>query len=281
MASTHFLSWCYRTSSNTTNISNLRVTELEEMPIPLPSLPEQRRIAAMLEEADRLRRARRYALELSDTVLPAAFLEMFGDPSSSSFKFPKRALVELCTQITDGTHITPTYLSEGVPFLSVKNVNTASGELDFADVRFISNEAHAILCKACRPERGDILYTKVGATFGIPKLVDVDHKFSIFVSLALLKPDSSTIDPLYLARVLGLDYVLSQARRLVSGIAVPDLHLREIRTFMIPVPPLPLQQRFADLVRGHEQLRAAQRESLRQAEHLFQSLLMKVFGEGL
>jgi type I restriction enzyme S subunit len=47
----------------------------------------------------------------------------------------------------------------------------------------------------------------------------------------------------------------------------------------IPVPPLPLQQRFADLVRGHERLRAAERESLRQAEHLFQSLLHRAFAE--
>ena len=55
------------------------------------------------------------------------------------------------------------------------------------------------------------------------------------------------------------------------------INMEIIKGLRIPVPPLLLQQRFADLVRGHERLRAAQRESLRQAEHLFQSLLHRAF----
>jgi type I restriction enzyme S subunit len=57
--------------------------------------------------------------------------------------------------------------------------------------------------------------------------------------------------------------------------------MTQLRATPIPVPKLAHQQRFADLVRGHERLRAAQRESLRQAEHLFQSLLQRAFEEGL
>jgi type I restriction enzyme S subunit len=53
-----------------------------------------------------------------------------------------------------------------------------------------------------------------------------------------------------------------------------------VRGLRIPLPPLPLQLRFADLVASHERLRAVQREALRQAEHLFQTLLHQAFGEG-
>jgi type I restriction enzyme, S subunit len=63
-----------------TTADNISTDVLRALEIPLPTLPEQRRIARRLEQADRLRRTRRYALETTDTFLPAAFLELFGDP---------------------------------------------------------------------------------------------------------------------------------------------------------------------------------------------------------
>ena len=71
--------------------------------IPLPDLPEQRRIAGQLEQADRLRRTRRYALELTDTFLPAAFLELFGDPATNPLGLPVAELGDFLSFVTSGS----------------------------------------------------------------------------------------------------------------------------------------------------------------------------------
>lgn len=256
---------------------NFGPSHLKSTWISLPPLPEQKRIAAILDKADRLRRLRRYALELGDTYLQSVFLEMFGDALAGKDKnAPLTPLEQVCTKITDGTHVTPTYLESGVPFLSVKNLTQVPGRLDFSEVKYISPEQHEQMWKACPVERDDVLYTKVG-TYGIPQIVETDIRFSIFVSVALLKPDKTVIIPKYLESALRTDFAKRQADKLVSGIGVPDLHLREIKTMLIPLPDFSRQVRFVEVARKYERLREQQREAERQAEHLFQSLLHQAF----
>ena len=249
--------------------------DIESIRVPLPPLPEQQRIAAILARADRLRRLRRYALELSEGYLQAVFVEMFGDPVRN-LALRLEPLGELCIKITDGTHVTPKYLPAGVPFLSVKNLTKDPGTIDFSDVKYISRDEHEKISKACDVRRGDILYTKVG-TYGIAQIVDTDIEFSIFVSVAMLRPDRHRIDPKYLEAALRTAFIKRQADSLVSGIGVPDLHLREIKTIQVPVPPITDQHRFVEIIRKHERLRAQQREAARQAEQLFGALLDRAF----
>src|SRR4029077_14285073 len=73
-------------------------------------------------------------------------------------------LNDLTHLITDGTHRTPQYQEKGVPFLSVKNVRPFIVRDE--DVKWISKTEHEDINARCNPEVGDILYTKVGATFG-------------------------------------------------------------------------------------------------------------------
>lgn len=100
-------------------------------------------------------------------------------------------LSAICSYINDGTHYTPNYVEQGVPFFSVENV-TAN---NFTDTKFISHDEHERLIKRCKPERGDILMTRIGS-LGDTKLIDWDVNASIYVSLALLKLNSKT-DPRY------------------------------------------------------------------------------------
>ena len=75
--------------------------------VPLPPLPEQQRIAAILERADRLRRLRRYALELSEGYLQAVFVEMFGDPVRNPKEWKWATVQDVSVKVTDGEHVTP------------------------------------------------------------------------------------------------------------------------------------------------------------------------------
>jgi type I restriction enzyme, S subunit len=143
-------------------------------------------------------------------------------------------------------------------------------------VKYISREEHGKISKLSNVERDDILYSKVG-TYGIPQIVNVDREFSIFVSLALLKPNKQKVRPKYLEVALKSSFIKSQADRLVSGIGVPDLHLREIKTFLVPLPSLLKQDQFIQLVNKYEGIIKQRNEAERQADHLFQSLLQRTF----
>ena len=259
------------------NQAAVRKEDLLALELPLPPLPEQERIAAILDKADRLRRLRRYALQLGDSYLQSVFLEMFGDPFTNPMGWEKVKLDTLCTQIRDGTHHTPKYVPAGIPFITVRNI--VSGKLDFSNTKFITREEHNLLIKRVNPEVGDILVSKDG-TIGVPCLIDDDRDFSIFVSVALLKPKTELIHPLFLTTQFRTDGVQRQIRENSKGIAIRHLHLVDFKRLQILLPPPTKQQEFVKIVQRYERLRSQQRESLRQAEHLFESLLDQAFKGG-
>jgi len=143
-------------------------------------------------------------------------------------------------QITDGSHYTPVYVTEGIPFLSVKDMS--SGYLDFSGTRFISHDQHEELIKACNPQRGDLLLTKVGTT-GIPILIEIDKPFSIFVSVALIKFPQDLISGKFLVLLIRSPLVRCQSEEGTEGIGNKNLVLRKIAAFSIVIPPLAEQYR--------------------------------------
>lgn len=174
------------------------------------------------------------------------FIEMFGDPIANPKGWDVCTLESLSKKITDGVHKKPVYTDEGVRFVSVTNINR--GVVDFSDCKYVSEEAYQQMIKTTFPEKGDVLYTKVGATYGIPAYIDTDVPFGLYVSVCLIKPDHAKIDARFLAESMRLDYVKKQADDRIKGIGVPDLHLQEIKAFTIICPPRHLQEQYVALV---------------------------------
>lgn len=141
---------------------------------------------------------------------------------------------ELCTQITDGTHYTPEYVKNGIKFISVKDIK--ENEIDFNDTKFITLEEHQALIKRCNPVCGDVLLTKIGTIGNVCVIPENSPNFSIFVSVALLKPRKDIITSKYLQVALSTFFAKSQMKRELKGIGVPDLHLENICNIQIPVP---------------------------------------------
>lgn len=141
--------------------------------------------------------------------------------------------------LTDGTHKTPHYAANGVPFLSVKDLS--EGFVNFGNTKFISPAEHKELTKRCNPQKGNILLTKVGTT-GIPVVIDTEQEFSIFVSVALLKLPSC-ISPIFLKYIILSPEVQKQCKEHTRGVGNKNWVLNDIRNTIIPLPPLPEQQR--------------------------------------
>jgi type I restriction enzyme, S subunit len=246
-----------------------------ESQLPIPPVSEQRRIAEVLDRAEALRAKRRAALANLDTVTESIFFNLFGDPTTNPKGMTVVKLSDVATRITDGVHQKPNYTESGLPFISVKDITT--GVLSFEDCKFVSQDDHNKFTKRCKPEKNDILYTKVGATYGRPALVDTDRDFSIYVSVCLIKPKKELVDPTFLLSALGTSAIKRQADNRIKGIGVPDLHLDQIQSFLIPLPSLSEQRDFSRRIAALEKVKAAHRASLTQLDALFAVLQHRAF----
>jgi type I restriction enzyme S subunit len=276
MMTREFLSWCFTQSSNTTNISNLRVSELEELEFRLPDLSEQRRIAGLLEQADRLRRTCRYAVELTDTVLPAAFLGLFGDPIANVHGFPIKPLEDLvqpARPISYGILMPGPDIPGGVPYVRVTDIQ--EGQIVTARVRRTTTEIDQAYRRS-KLKAGDLLLSirgHVGRMAVVPARLDGANITQDTARLATL----DTLEPHYLMGCLSSSGMQRRMDDLTRGAAVQGINLGDVKELPIPVPPIPLQLEYSSLVKRVERLRAVQREVLRQADHLFASLLSRAF----
>lgn len=111
------------------------------------------------------------------------------------------------------------------------------------------------------------------------KTVDFKKEVAVWVHIPVLKLRKDTVVPVWLENMLNSQFCYQQSQELTFGIVNRDLGLKRMPHIRIYLPPLPLQQKFAALVERVERLRAVQREALRQAEHLFASLLDSAFSK--
>jgi len=147
-------------------------------------------------------------------------------------------LGELCHAIVDGTHYTPTYVDNGVPFYSVENVTADN----FRDTKFISEEEHSYLTQRCKPEKNDILLTRIGS-LGATKLITWDVNASIYVSLALLKTNEKIL-PTYLYNYTQFyRFVLDIEKRSLLNATPKKINMGDIGAVPIPLPPTLTEQR--------------------------------------
>jgi type I restriction enzyme S subunit len=185
---------------------------------------------------------------------------------------------EVCDKITDGTHKTPSYKDKGVPFLSVKDIT--KGYIDFSNTRFISLIEHNELSKRCSPKRNDILYTKVGTT-GVAKVVDTDREFSLFVSLALLKPKKKIIESYFFEHLLNSPFCYEQSQEKTRGVANRNLVLTDIKSIQIPLPPVSEQTRIVSkldtLFARIDKSIALLEENIKHTKALMASVLEELF----
>ena len=164
---------------------------------------------------------------------------------------------DVCEPIKDGTHQTPTYTDDktnGYKFLSSKDVTT--GRINWDNIKYIPADLHEQLYKRIAPKKNDILLAKNGTT-GVAAIVDRDDIFDIYVSLALLKPLG--INSVYLWAAINSQETKEQFDASLKGIGVPNLHLGEIKKARIVVPPVELQNKFAEFVQEVDKSKVVER----------------------
>jgi type I restriction enzyme, S subunit len=260
--------------SGSTTFKEVSRSTFRKYQIPVPPLAEQDRIVKLLDEADELRKLRAQADRRTAALIPALFHEMFGDPALNPLRWKEVVLGDVIHAAKDGPHVSPIYAETGVPFLSTRHVK--QGQVVWEDLKFLSREEAEIHWNKCKPERGDVLYTK-GGTTGIAAAITFDTPIAVWVHVALLKTDHAKVDPVWLENMLNSSFCYQQSQQFTHGITNRDLGLTRMVRIGIYLPPLPLQRDFAHRVTEIRALEAAQAASRQRLEALFQSMLHRAF----
>ena len=186
-------------------------------------------------------------------------------------------LGELVTSVTDGPHYSPEYHDKGIPFISGRNI-TLKG-IDFSTAKFISPQLHEELSKRCRPETGDILYTKGGET-GKAVVNDIDFEFNVWVHVAVLKPSTFVYNK-YLALALNSPHCYALSQKYTHGTGNRDLGLTRMIKIPVPLPPAhehqSIVQRVTKLMGQCNLLERELSISKKYASQLMESVLQEAF----
>ena len=222
---------------------------MAKIEISVPALSEQGILVDKLKHLTQLISDKKKQLNLFDEIIKSRFIEMFGTLSSNEQNFEVLTIESLCSLIKDGTHQTPTYTEDtinGFKFLSSKDVMSA--KIDWSDIKYIPSDLHEKLYAVVKPIKNDILMSKNGVNYGVAAVNDTDEVFDIYVSLALLRPKTDIINPVYFRSAINSPDTKRQFDSSIKGIGVPNLHLGEIKKTKILVPPVDKQNEYVSFV---------------------------------
>ena len=257
--------------ASSTTVKIINKSSFEKIEIKLPDIRIQKKISKKLEILENNINFRKKQLIYLKELNKSLFTKY-----SKNKKVVNLELEEICEFIKDGTHQTPTYVNineNGYKFLSSKDVS--KGIINWDNTKYISEELHKELYKKIAPRKNDILLAKNGTT-GVAALVDKEEIFDIYVSLAILRLKKE-YNPKYILEGINSIETNQQFKRSLKGIGVPNLHLKEIKKVKIPIPPIELQNKFAQRVEKIEKLSFEIEKSIKEAENLYNSLISKYF----
>ena len=246
-------------------ISKSIVCEIE---IPLPPLEEQKRIADILDKASNLIDLRKQQLEKMDLLIKSKFIDMFGDPVTNPKRWPKKTFLEVAIIDTNMTTAFEKYAD--LPHIGIDCIEKNTGKIISYQ---LIKESNLISGKYIFDKR-HIIYSKIR-----PNL----NKVALPSFAGLCSADAYPILPTesinryFLAYIMRsnffLDYILSHSDRT----NIPKVNKAQLNSFTLPVPPMSLQNKFAEFVEQVEKQKAVMQQSLEKMEKNYKALMQEYF----
>lgn len=253
---------------------------LRNLKIPLPPLATQKKIAAILDEADTLRQLNTNLIAKYDALTQSLFLEMFGDPVENPMGWDSIELNKVTSKIGSGS--TPrggkeSYKEEGISL--IRSLNIYDNKFKYKNLAHISEE-QADKLKNVIVEENDVLFNITGASICrstiVPKGI-LPARVNQHVSI--LRPVKEQLSSLFLNHFLISENVKKKLLGVGSGggAVMQAITKQQLVDLIIIMPPINLQNQFAERVALIEQQKAQAQQSLQKSEDLFNSLLQKAF----
>lgn len=246
--------------------------------IPLPSIPEQHRIVDLLARAEGIVRLRREAQEKARAIIPALFLDMFGDPAANPRGWPLRQVRDFVSRFEGGKNLQAAH--EGSTAYRILKVSAVtSGQYIEAESkptpeRYEPPRNHIV-------RAGDMLFSRANTQelVGATALVDSTDGYSLLPDKLWRFVWAEEVDQRYMHALFQSQHVRSELGKLSSGTSASMRNISQGKLFdlVLPVAPLERQRRFSRHAEAMRSVLAQQSEALKRAEATFQSLLSCAF----
>jgi type I restriction enzyme S subunit len=238
-----------RATAAGTKVKHTSPARLLEIPVALPpTTTEQHAIAEALSDMDALIESLEQLIVKKRHLKQGAMQELLtGKKRLPEFHGKWRmsqlkAIVQ--TPITDGPHLTPRFLEDGIPFLSVNNL--IENRIDLSELRFISRADHEVFSLKCKPRKDDILLGKA-ASVGKVALVELNIEFNIWSPIAMIRINCDNVPRFIYYQLQGADLV-EQIALLTNSSSQGNIGMGDIDTLVLQLPSLPEQIAIADIL---------------------------------
>lgn len=267
-------------STSFATVKHLSVKKIQEIQIPLPPLEQQKKIAAILDTADAYRQKTKALIAKYDELTHSLFLDMFGDPVKNEKGWEFIELKECTTKIGSGS--TPrggreSYQDSGISL--IRSMNIYDNQFKYENLAFIS-DSQADKLKNVTVELNDVLFNITGASVCRCSIVPENVlPARVNQHVSILRAKTNWILPKFLMHILISENVKRNLLKVGSagGAIMEAITKEQLEKFPIPVPPIALQNQFAERIQAIEQQKAQAQVSLERAEELFNSLLQRAF----
>ena len=233
--------------NKTTGIQNLKVKDYLAKEIVLPSLEEQKHIAAVLDKCTALIAKYKLMLEKYDTLIKSRFIEMFGDPVINSKNWQIKPIGDSCfvTKLAGFEYSKYIHYSDTGDVVMVKAQNVKNGKLNNKDLSYISNEVSDSLPRS-QLAKNDVVMTYVGANIGDVAVIDNKYKYHLAPNVAKIRPNFTIYNSVFLVQLLMMlrNYIVGNS----ANTAKAAIGMEKIRLLKLPIPPIDLQNDFASFV---------------------------------
>lgn len=239
---------------------------LKRYEIPLPPLEIQEQIVAELDGyAGIIAGAKQIAQNWKPTIDI--------DP-----EWTKVRLGEVCARLTDGSHFSPESIEEGLPYITVRDIDD-NGIINLESSKRISKKSFDELVKnGCKPVKGDVLFSKDG-TVGKVAIVDFEDDFVVLSSLAILSLKEQLVDPKYVYYTLQVPEIVSNTIGMMKGVAIKRVILKDLKNLNIPLPPLAIQKQIVEKIEAERALVGSAKKLIEIYEQKTKESIAKLWAE--
>lgn len=265
-----YIFWLMQTIKvNSVSHKRYYLSKYQHIKVPLPPFSTQQKIVSILEKAEKAKEMRQEADELIKEFLKAVFLEMFGDPVTNNKKFPIVRFKDVA--LIERNSIAPEKIKIGDKYVGLEHLESESGRI----IEIVSVSEGDLKSNKFSFDEDCILYGKLRPYLNKIALPDFNGVCS--TDILPIRPIKEKSEKYFISHILKHPYYIRLATDHSVGANLPRLSPRELESFEIIYPPLPLQHKFASIVKEVEQLKEQQTHSKEQIDNLFNILMQKAF----
>lgn len=255
-------------------IKYIKLGNLTDVLIELPSIEEQKYIVNLMNTSSELIDLRRETINKLDSLVKARFIEMFGDPVADTKNWGQTLLKEHLESIKYGTSTPPIFTDDGYAFIRATNIK--NGKIVTNDMKYIPQE-EADRLEKCKLSGGEIIIVRSGVNAGDTCVV-TDEYIGQYAGYDMILVLSSDLHPVFFNTLINTEYMDKVVKPLTRRAAQPHLNSEQTQRLPIIEVPFELQEQFADFVKQVDKSREEVKKALEKTQQLYDSLMQEYFG---